>query len=64
MKTEVFSELLGSAREALEHAQGKRDLATTAGRPKLPTGRGVRTGRTARVTASRLSARKTARNGS
>lgn len=29
MKNELFSELLGSAHEALEHAQGKRSLRTT-----------------------------------
>lgn len=29
MKAEVFAELLESAKEALEHAQGKRDLRTT-----------------------------------
>jgi putative transcriptional regulator len=29
MKNEMFTELLGSAREALEHAQGKRSLRTT-----------------------------------
>lgn len=29
MKADVFAELLESAREALEHAQGKRDLRTT-----------------------------------
>ncbi len=29
MKKEVFAELLGSAHEALEHAQGKRSLRTT-----------------------------------
>ena len=30
MKDETFTELLGSAREALAHAQGKRSLRTTA----------------------------------
>src|SRR5262249_57284476 len=29
MKDETFSELLGSADEALEHAEGKRNLRTT-----------------------------------
>lgn len=29
MKNEMFAELLGSANEALEHAQGKRNLRTT-----------------------------------
>lgn len=29
MKADVFAELLESANEALEHAQGKRDLRTT-----------------------------------
>ncbi len=29
MKDETFTELLGSANEALEHAQGKRNLRTT-----------------------------------
>lgn len=29
MKNEMFTELLGSAREALAHAQGKRSLRTT-----------------------------------
>ena len=29
MKSEIFTELLGSAHEALEHAQGKRSLRTT-----------------------------------
>jgi putative transcriptional regulator len=29
MKNEMFTELLGSAHEALEHAQGKRNLRTT-----------------------------------
>jgi putative transcriptional regulator len=29
MKTETFSELLGSMEEALEHAEGKRNLRTT-----------------------------------
>jgi len=29
MKKETFTELLGSAHEALEHAQGKRSLRTT-----------------------------------
>ena len=29
MKNEMFTELLGSAHEALEHAQGKRSLRTT-----------------------------------
>lgn len=33
MKDEIFSALLGSAHEALEHAQGKRSLRTTT----LPT---------------------------
>jgi putative transcriptional regulator len=32
MKDEAFTELLGSAHEALDHAQGKRNLRTT----KLP----------------------------
>lgn len=29
MKTETFGELLGSMKEALEHAEGKRNLRTT-----------------------------------
>ena len=29
MKEKVFAELLASAKEALEHAEGKRDLRTT-----------------------------------
>jgi putative transcriptional regulator len=29
MKNEMFTEFLGSAQEALEHAQGKRNLRTT-----------------------------------
>jgi len=29
MKTETFDELLGSMKEALEHAEGKRNLKTT-----------------------------------
>lgn len=29
MKNETFAELVGSMKEALEHAQGKRDLRTT-----------------------------------
>ena len=29
MKTETFAELLGSMKEALEHAEGKRNLKTT-----------------------------------
>lgn len=29
MKNDMFAELLGSANEALEHAQGKRNLRTT-----------------------------------
>lgn len=30
MKDDTFGELLGSMKEALEHAEGKRDLRTTA----------------------------------
>lgn len=44
MKDEMFSELLGSAYEALEHAQGKRSLRTTTLPlpPKSLNGRGVK----------------------
>ena len=44
MKDETFSELLGSAREALEHAQGKRSLRTTTLPlpPKSLNGRAVK----------------------
>jgi putative transcriptional regulator len=37
MKTETFDELLGSMKEALEHAEGKRNLRTTTmPRPPAP----------------------------
>jgi len=44
MKDETFSELLTSANEALEHAQGKRDLrtATLPLPPKSLNGRAVK----------------------
>ena len=44
MKDETFTELLGSAHEALEHAQGKRSLRTTTLPlpPKSLNGRGVK----------------------
>ena len=44
MKDETFTELLGSAHEALEHAQGKRNLRTTTLplRPKSLNGRAVK----------------------
>lgn len=44
MKKQVFTELLGSAREALEHAQGKRSLRTTTLplQPKPLNGRAVK----------------------
>ena len=44
MTNEVFTELLGSAREALEHAQGKRSLRTTTSplSPKPLNGRAVK----------------------
>jgi hypothetical protein len=44
MKDEVFTELLGSAHEALEHAQGKRSLRTTTLPlpPKSLNGRAVK----------------------
>jgi putative transcriptional regulator len=44
MKTEMFTELLGSTREALEHAQGKRSLRTTTLPlpPKSLNGRAVK----------------------
>jgi putative transcriptional regulator len=44
MKTEMFTELLGSAHEALEHAQGKRSLRTTtlSPPPKPLNGRAVK----------------------
>ncbi len=44
MKKEVFTELLGSAHEALEHAQGKRSLRTTTltAPPKPLNGRAVK----------------------
>jgi DNA-binding transcriptional regulator YiaG len=44
MKAELFAELLGSAREALEHSQGKRDLRTTTLHlpPKALNGRAVK----------------------
>lgn len=44
MKDETFTELLGSAREALEHAQGKRSLRTTTLPlpPKSLNGRAVK----------------------
>jgi putative transcriptional regulator len=44
MKSEAFAELVGSMKEALEHAQGKRSLRTTA-LPRPPasfTSRAVR----------------------
>jgi DNA-binding transcriptional regulator YiaG len=49
MKPELFAELLGAANEALEHAQGKRSLRSTA-LPPLPkpmTAREVRGTRSA-----------------
>ena len=44
MKDETFAELLGSAHEALEHAQGKRSLRTTTLPlpPKSLNGRAVK----------------------
>jgi putative transcriptional regulator len=44
MKKETFAELLGSAHEALEHAQGKRSLRTTTLRlpPKPLSGPAVK----------------------
>ena len=44
MKNEIFTELLGSAHEALEHAQGKRSLrSTTLPLPPKPlNGRAVK----------------------
>ena len=44
MKNEMFTELLGSAHEALEHAQGKRSLRTTTLplQPKPLNGRAVK----------------------
>ena len=44
MKNEMFAELLGSAHEALEHAQGKRSLRTTTLPlpPKSLNGRAVK----------------------
>jgi putative transcriptional regulator len=44
MKKETFTELLGSAHEALEHAQGKRSLRTTTLMlpPKPLSGRAVK----------------------
>ena len=44
MKDETFTELVGSAREALEHAQGKRSLRTTTLPlpPKSLNGRAVK----------------------
>ena len=44
MKDETFTELLGSAHEALEHAQGKRSLRTTTLPlpPKSLNGRAVK----------------------
>jgi len=44
MKNEMFAELLGSAHEALEHAQGKRSLRTTTLPlpPKALNGRAVK----------------------
>ena len=44
MKDETFTELLGSAHEALEHAQGKRTLRTTTLPlpPKSLNGRAVK----------------------
>src|SRR3979409_140112 len=44
MKDETFSELFGSAYEALEHAQGKRSLRTTTRPlpPKSLNGRAVK----------------------
>ena len=44
MKDETFTELLGSANEALEHAQGKRNLRTTTLPlpPKTLNGRAVK----------------------
>ena len=44
MKKEMFTELLGSAHEALEHAQGKRRLRTTTlpPPPKPLNGRAVK----------------------
>ena len=44
MKDETFTELLGSANEALEHAQGKRSLRTTTLPlpPKSLNGRAVK----------------------
>jgi DNA-binding transcriptional regulator YiaG len=49
MKPELFAELLGAANDALEHAQGKRSLRSTA-LPPLPkpmTAREVRSTREA-----------------
>ena len=53
MKAETFAELMGSMKEALEHAQGKRSLRTTAlPRPPAPfNGRAVKRVR-ARLQAS------------
>ena len=44
MKDETFAELLGSANEALEHAQGKRSLRTTSlpRPPKSLNGRAIK----------------------
>ncbi len=44
MKSEMFAEVLGSAHEALEHAQGKRSLRTTTltAPPKPLNGRAVK----------------------
>lgn len=44
MKDEMFTELLGSAHEALEHAKGKRSLRTTTlmAPPKPFNGRAVK----------------------
>lgn len=44
MKNEMFTELLGSAQEALEHAKGKRSLRTTTlmAPPKPLNGRAVK----------------------
>ncbi len=44
MKTELFSELMESARDALEHARGKQELRTTVlpGPPELMVAKEIR----------------------
>ena len=55
MTNEIFAELLDSAHEAVEHAQGKRKLPTmTLSIPPKPLRRRDATG-TARVTRARSS---------